>query len=157
MDRAQRDTRTFAFNMSGIDAEDPSNAPWVSAEWNPSNTPPFVKSMTIFLYQVPIVVPILVLLASIYLVIAPFYEAPLESFFCLLFILAGIPVYLIFVYFDIVPRSFFAAIGKLFFLYLFYFFTNVKRNLYVRNLKLWLMVLTSARFIWRNVELPWAS
>ena len=99
--------------------------------------------MTIFLCQVPIVVPILVLLASFYLVIAPFYEAPLESFFCLLFILAGIPVYLIFVYFDIVPRSFFAAIGKLFFLYLFIiFFTNVKRNLYVRNLKLWLMVLT---------------
>ena len=157
MDRAQRDTGTFAFNMSGIDAEDLSNAPWVSAEWNPSNTPPFVKSMTILIYQVPIVVPILVLLASIYLVIAPFYEAPLESFFCLLFILAGIPVYLIFVYFDIVPRSFFAAIGKLFFLYLFFFFTNVKRNLYVRNLKLWLMVLTSARFIWRNVELPWAS
>ena len=115
----QRDIGTFAFNMSGTEAENPSNVPWVSAEWNPSNTTPFVKSMTIFLYQVPIVVPILVLLASIYLVIAPFYEAPLESFFCLLFILAGIPVYLIFVYFDIVPRSFFAAIGKLFCLSLF--------------------------------------
>ena len=82
--------------------------------------------MTISLYQVPIVVPILVLLASIYLVIAPFYEAPLESFFCLLFILAGIPVYLIFVYFDIVPRSFFAAIGKLFFLYLLFFLLTLK-------------------------------
>ena len=107
--------------------------------------------MTIFLYQVPIVVPILVLLASIYLVIAPFYEAPLESFFCLLFILAGIPVYLLFVFFDIVPRSFFSAIGKLF--SISFFFTGVKRNLYVSNLKLWLM----ARFIWRKVKPHWAS
>ena len=57
-------------------------------------------------------IPILVVLASIYLIVAPFYEAPLESFFCLLFILAGIPVYFFFVHFNIVPQSFFDAIGK---------------------------------------------
>lgn len=63
-------------------------------------------------HQVPLLIPILVLLASIYLIVAPFYEAPLESFFCLLFILAGIPFYLVFVHFNIVPQSFFDAIGK---------------------------------------------
>ena len=57
-------------------------------------------------------IPILVVLASIYLIVAPFYEAPLESFYCLLFILAGIPFYLVFVHFNIVPQSFFVAIGK---------------------------------------------
>ena len=65
-----------------------------------------------FLHQVPVLIPILVLLASIYLIVAPFYEAPLESFYCLLVILAGIPVYLVFVRFNIVPRTFFVAIGK---------------------------------------------
>ena len=65
-----------------------------------------------FVHQVPLLIPIFVLLASIYLIVAPFYEAPLESFFCLLFILTGIPVYLVFVHFDIVPQSFFDAIGK---------------------------------------------
>eukprot|EP00794_Sanderia_malayensis_P018967 gene18967-20873_t len=38
-------------------------------------------------YKVFIGIPVIVLLASIYLVIAPFYEYPLESFICLLFIL----------------------------------------------------------------------
>ena len=70
--------------------------------------------MAVFPHQVPIVVPILVVLASIYLIVAPFYEAPLESFFCLLFILAGIPFYLVFVYFNrVIPRSFFRGIGRL--------------------------------------------
>lgn len=64
-------------------------------------------------YKVPLLIPILVLLASMYLIVAPFYEAPLESFFCLLFILAGIPFYLVFVHFNIVPQSFFDAIAKL--------------------------------------------
>ncbi|XP_027056741.1 b(0,+)-type amino acid transporter 1-like [Pocillopora damicornis] len=64
-------------------------------------------------YRVPIVIPILVLLASIYLIVAPFYEAPLESFFCLLFILTGIPFYLVFVYFKVVPQSFFKCVARL--------------------------------------------
>jgi len=64
-------------------------------------------------YKVPVLIPILVLLASIYLIVAPFYEAPLESFLCLVFILTGIPVYFVFVRFNIVPQSFFDAIAKL--------------------------------------------
>lgn len=64
-------------------------------------------------YKVPIVIPILVVLASIYLVIAPFYEEPLGSLFFLLFILAGVPFYLVFVQFShIVPTCFFVGIGK---------------------------------------------
>ena len=65
-----------------------------------------------FPQQVPVLIPILVLLASIYLIVAPFYEAPLESFLCLVFILTGIPVYFIFVRFNIIPQSVFDAIGK---------------------------------------------
>lgn len=70
--------------------------------------------MPFFVRQVPVIIPILVVLASIYLILAPFYEAPLESFFCLLFILAGIPFYLVFVYFNIVPKRFFDFLGKFF-------------------------------------------
>ena len=65
-----------------------------------------------YVHQVPVIIPILVVLASIYLIVAPFYEAPIESFCCLLFILAGIPFYLVFVHFKIVPQSFFDGIGK---------------------------------------------
>ncbi|KAK2553180.1 b0 [Acropora cervicornis] len=64
-------------------------------------------------YRVPIVIPLIVVLASIYLVIAPFYEAPLESLYCVVFILAGIPFYLIFVRFNhVVPKWFFSGIAK---------------------------------------------
>ena len=68
--------------------------------------------LSVFPHQVPIVIPILVVLASIYLVIAPFYEEPLGSLFFLLFILAGVPFYLVFVQFShIVPTCFFVGIG----------------------------------------------
>ena len=68
--------------------------------------------MAVFSYQVPIVIPLIVVLASIYLVIAPFYEAPLGSLYCVIFILAGIPFYLIFVRFNhVVPKWFFIGIG----------------------------------------------
>uniref|UniRef100_A0A7M5WTC3 B(0,+)-type amino acid transporter 1 n=1 Tax=Clytia hemisphaerica TaxID=252671 RepID=A0A7M5WTC3_9CNID len=56
-------------------------------------------------YRVFIGVPILVLLCSVYLVVAPFYDYPLESFYCLLFILLGIPVYFIFVHFKLFPNK----------------------------------------------------
>lgn len=64
-------------------------------------------------YRVPIVIPVIVVLASIYLVIAPFYEAPLGSLYCVIFILAGIPFYLVFVRFNhVVPKWFFRGIAK---------------------------------------------
>jgi len=69
--------------------------------------------MFFLVFQVPLVIPIVVLLASVYLIVAPFYEAPLESFFCLLFILAGIPFYLVFVYFKLAPKWFLRFFGKL--------------------------------------------
>ena len=46
-----------------------------------------------------------VLLASIYLVIAPFYDYPMESLYCLLFILFGIPMYFIFVKWNILQYA----------------------------------------------------
>ena len=51
-------------------------------------------------------------LISAYLVIAPIYEAPLESLFCVLFLLSGIPLYLIFVRYKIVPVKFLRFVGK---------------------------------------------
>ena len=51
-------------------------------------------------------------LISAYLVIAPIYEAPLESLFCVLFLLSGIPLYLIFVRYKIVPVNFLRFVGE---------------------------------------------
>lgn len=56
-------------------------------------------------YKVFIGIPIIVLLCSIYLVAAPFYDYPKESSYCLLFILLGIPVYFAFVKFRIFPKQ----------------------------------------------------
>ena len=111
-----------------------------------------------FLHQVPIVVPILLVLASIYLVVAPFYEAPVESFFCLLFILAGIPFYLVFVYFNVVPRSFFDGIGRLRFSF-FLFYSRFERSCVIRILTFfvgqnWTKVKVNTflihKFLWNN-------
>ena len=51
-------------------------------------------------------------LISAYLVIAPIYEAPLESLFCVLFLLSGIPLYLIFIRYKKVPVKFLRFVGK---------------------------------------------
>lgn len=55
-------------------------------------------------YKVFIGVPVLCLLFSIYLVVAPFCDYPLKSFFCLLFILSGLLVYLMFIRFKAVKQ-----------------------------------------------------
>ena len=51
-------------------------------------------------------------LISAYLVIAPIYEAPLESLFCVLFLLSGIPLYLIFVRYEKVPVNLLRFVGE---------------------------------------------
>jgi len=56
-------------------------------------------------YKVFIGIPILVLLCAVYLVVAPFYDYPLESFYCLLFILCGIPIYFIFIKYKLMPKA----------------------------------------------------
>jgi len=63
-------------------------------------------------YKVFIGVPIVLVACSLYLVGAPFSENPLESFYCLLFILSGIPFYLCFVKYQILPKSVLQAIDK---------------------------------------------
>ena len=54
----------------------------------------------------------MVVVAS-YLVFAPFYEAPLQSFYCVLFVSAGIPFYLGFVRYKVAPPSFLRFVSKL--------------------------------------------
>ena len=49
----------------------------------------------------------------LYLVISPFFEKPLESLYCVLFLLAGIPFYLVFVRYKVAPPSFLRFVGEL--------------------------------------------
>ena len=51
-------------------------------------------------------------LCSIYLVAAPFAENPVESTYCLLFILSGVPVFFAFIKYQIMPRSVLDGFGK---------------------------------------------
>ena len=62
--------------------------------------------------QVWIGIPIFMVLVSAYLVIAPIYEAPLQSFLCLLFISTGIPFYLVFVRYKKAPVKLLRFVGK---------------------------------------------
>ena len=53
-------------------------------------------------------------LCSIYLVVAPFADYPLESTYCTIFILSGVPLYFAFVKYKILPRSWMKKISKSF-------------------------------------------
>uniref|UniRef100_A0A4X2MC23 Uncharacterized protein n=1 Tax=Vombatus ursinus TaxID=29139 RepID=A0A4X2MC23_VOMUR len=56
-------------------------------------------------YKVPIIIPIIVLLASIYLVLAPIIDQPqMEFLYVFLFMLSGIVVYFPIIYFRSQPR-----------------------------------------------------
>ena len=50
--------------------------------------------------QVWLIVPIVIAIASLYLLITPFWQEPVESSLALIFIALGIPVYIIFVWWD---------------------------------------------------------
>ncbi|KAK3751512.1 hypothetical protein QZH41_019088 [Actinostola sp. cb2023] len=64
------------------------------------------------LFNVWTAIPCFMLLVSIYLVVAPFYQAPYESMYCILIILSGVPFYYIFVYYKLVPRWLMDRYGK---------------------------------------------
>ncbi|KXJ29071.1 b(0,+)-type amino acid transporter 1 [Exaiptasia diaphana] len=49
-------------------------------------------------------IPCFMLLISIYLVVAPFYQSPIESMYCIVATLSGVPVYFVFVYYKAVPK-----------------------------------------------------
>ncbi|KAL9975672.1 hypothetical protein ACROYT_G012858 [Oculina patagonica] len=51
-------------------------------------------------YKVWLVVPIIIIIAALYLLITPFWQEPVESSLALIFIALGIPVYIIFVWWD---------------------------------------------------------
>ncbi|XP_045303575.1 b(0,+)-type amino acid transporter 1-like isoform X12 [Leopardus geoffroyi] len=56
-------------------------------------------------YKVPTIIPVIMLLASLYLVLAPIIDHPqIEFLYIFLFLLSGIPVYFLFVYFQCQPR-----------------------------------------------------
>jgi len=55
-------------------------------------------------YKVFILLPIIVFLCAIYLVVAPFYDYPMQSTYCLLFILSGLIFYAAFIKWQIFPR-----------------------------------------------------
>jgi len=57
-------------------------------------------------YKVWLPIPIIMVVVASYLVFAPFYEAPQQSFYCVLFVSAGIPVYFGFVRYKVAPPSF---------------------------------------------------
>ena len=49
----------------------------------------------------------------LYLVISPFFEKPLETLYGVVFLLAGIPFYLVFVRYKVAPLSFLRFVGEL--------------------------------------------
>lgn len=56
-------------------------------------------------YKVPTVIPVIMLLASLYLVLAPIIDHPqIEFLYIFLFLLSGIPVYFLLVHFQCQPK-----------------------------------------------------
>lgn len=64
-------------------------------------------------FKVWLGIPIFMVVVSAYLVIAPFYAAPLQSFYCILFVFAAIPFYLVFVRYKVVPRHFLLFVDRI--------------------------------------------
>jgi len=62
-------------------------------------------------FKVFLGIPILLIICSIYLVLAPFYDYPLQSFYCLLLVASGIPVYFIFIKYKLLPNQIAAKIN----------------------------------------------
>ena len=65
-----------------------------------------------FILQVNIIIPIGMLLASIYLVVAPITTDPWGSLIALAIIVAGLPFYWLFIYSDKAPKFILNAAGK---------------------------------------------
>ncbi|XP_031564741.1 large neutral amino acids transporter small subunit 1-like [Actinia tenebrosa] len=55
-------------------------------------------------FKLPIFIPVLFLLISLYLTISPFIKKPLESFISPFLVLTGIPMYLFFIRFKCTPK-----------------------------------------------------
>ena len=62
-----------------------------------------------FFFQVFILLPILVFLCAIYLVVAPFYDYPKQSTYCLIFILSGTIFWALFVKWKVLPQCCFSC------------------------------------------------
>ena len=71
-----------------------------------------LTDMFVFCQQVWLVVPIGMLLASLYLIIAPITIDPFGSLIALAIILAGLPLYYVFIGSNLVPERFFKIVGR---------------------------------------------
>jgi len=62
-------------------------------------------------FKVLLTTPIIALLCALYLVLSPFYDYPMESGFCLLSILAGVPFYFMLVKYHVLPDVIMSCFG----------------------------------------------
>ena len=69
------------------------------------------KEHHVFITQVWVVVPIGMVLASLYLIIAPITVDPMGSLIALAIILAGLPFYFVFIGYELAPKWFLSIIG----------------------------------------------
>lgn len=58
------------------------------------------SDVIVILFQVWLIVPIIMVLAAVYLLVTPFAGEPVESTMALIFVVAGIPVWIIFCWWD---------------------------------------------------------
>lgn len=66
----------------------------------------------VFSPQLPIFVPVIFLLISLYLTITPFIKAPFESSMSVVLILTGVPVYYIFIHRKAIPKCVLRCLGE---------------------------------------------
>ena len=71
-----------------------------------------VVDIIIFVFKVPIAIPILVLLITVAQIVLTFYQSPLDSVIALAVGLLGIPLYFLFVYWENKPIGFLNCQGK---------------------------------------------
>ncbi|EDO30280.1 predicted protein, partial [Nematostella vectensis] len=66
-----------------------------------------------FLYsQLPILVPVLFFLMSVYLALSPAVSAPMESLWSFLLLMSGIPVYYVLIHWKLAPKCISRMLGK---------------------------------------------
>lgn len=84
--------------------------------------------MSLFSFKVPIIIPILVVLAAVFLVLAPIVDDPqIEYLYVTLFILSSIVIYIPFIHFKMFP----GVLNKLtIFLQLFLEVAPIDKNLW---------------------------
>lgn len=85
---------------SGKDEPGCARLPHACLVSNPGKQEPCHAHMLLFCLQVPIFIPIVVILVSVFLILAPIISKPAwEYLYCVLFILSGLIFYFLFVHY----------------------------------------------------------